>query len=481
MKYLTQLALDAAVLHGASYADIRIIHSNNQRIFVKNGEVETLNNTDSIGFGIRVIANGSWGFASSSIVTKPEIKIVAKRAVEIAKASATLRKDSVRLAQEPVHQDIWTSPYLIDPFKVPLEEKLDLLFEIDGILRKDDKIKVAESSMNFWREHQWLATTEGTFIEQILLRSGAGFSATAVDGPNVQVRSYPASFGGQYKQMGYEFILGTPFVENAERVREEAVALLSAPDCPVGEMDLIIGGGQLALQIHESIGHPSELDRVLGMEANYAGTSFLTTDLYRDYNYGSPIVNIVADATVPTGIGTFGYDDDGVQAQRYHMIQNGLYKMYLTNRELAHVVGDSRSRGCNRADGYNNIPMIRMINISLMPVQGTLDQLIADTKNGLYVENNKTWSIDQRRLNFQFTTEIGWEIKNGKKMRMVKNPTYQGITPKFWQSCDAICGEDEWQLWGVPNCGKGQPGQRAEMSHGAAPSRFKKVTVGVRK
>ena len=281
--------------------------------------------------------------------------------------------------------------------------------------------------------------------------------------------------------MGYEFILSTPFVENAERVREEAVALLSVPDCPVGEMDLIIGGGQLALQIHESIGHPSELDRVLGMEANYAGTSFLTTDLYRDYNYGSPIVNVVADATVPTGIGTFGYDDDGVRAQRYHMIQNGLYKMYLTNRELAHVIGDKRSRGCNRADGYSSIPMIRMINISLMPVHGTLDGLIADTKNGLYIENNKTWSIDQRRLNFQFTTEIGWEIKNGKKLRMVKNPTYQGITPKFWQSCDAICGEEEWQLYGVPNCGKGQPGQRAEMSHGAAPSRFKKVTVGVRK
>jgi len=232
MKNLTQLALDAAVLHGASYADIRIIQSKNQRIYVKNGEVETLNNTESIGFGIRVIANGSWGFASSSIVTKPEIKIVAKRAVEIAKASATLRKDSVRLAPEPVQQDIWTSPYLIDPFKVPLEEKLDLLFKIDSILRKDEKIKVAESEMNFWREHQWLATTEGTFIEQILLRSGAGYYATAVDGPNVQTRSYPQSHGGQHTQMGYEFILSTPFVENAERVREEAVALLSAPDCP---------------------------------------------------------------------------------------------------------------------------------------------------------------------------------------------------------------------------------------------------------
>jgi len=481
MKDLTQLALDAAILHGASYADIRIIHLTRQNLEVKNGDLDTLNNGDYLGFGIRVIANGSWGFASSSIVTKNEIKKIARQAVEIAKASATLRMNSVKLALEPFHEDIWTSPYIIDPFKVSIEEKLGLLYEIDGILRKDKKIKVAESSMSFQREHQWMATTEGTFIEQILLRSGGGYSATAVNGPNVQVRSYPASFGGQYAQMGYEVILGTPFIDNAERVREEAIALLDAPDCPVGEKDLILEGSQLALQIHESIGHPSELDRVLGMEANYAGTSFLTTDLYKDFHYGSPIVNVIADATVPTGLATFGYDDDGVRAQRYHMIQNGLYKMYLTNRELAHVVGDARSRGCNRADGYDNIPMIRMVNISLMPVQGTLDDLIADTNDGILMETNKTWSIDQRRLNFQFTTEMGWEIKNGKKVRMLKNPTYQGITPTFWQSCDAICGEEEWQLWGVPNCGKGQPGQTAEMSHGAAPARFKKVTVGVKK
>ena len=481
MKDFTELALDTAISCGASYADIRIIDSKSQSIGVKNGEIETMNNDNSLGFGIRVIANGSWGFASSSNLTKNEIKRTATLAVKVAKASATLRKESVKLAFEPVHNDIWTSPYLINPFNVPLEDKVDLLYKIDKILRKDKLIKVAESGMNFWNEHQWLATSEGTYIEQNLLRSGCGYSATAVEGKEVQRRSYPESHGGQHIQMGYEFILATPLLENAERVREEAIALLSAPDCPVGKKDLIIGGGQLALQIHESIGHPSELDRVLGMEANYAGRSFITTDLYKNFHYASPIVNVVADATVPTGLATFGYDDDGVQAQRYHIIQNGLYKMYLTNREFAHTIDENRSRGCNRADGYDNIPMIRMINISLMPVSGSLDDLIADTKDGLFVECNKTWSIDQRRLNFQFTTEIGWEIKNGKKVRMVKNPTYQGITPKFWQSCDAICGEEEWMLYGVPNCGKGQPGQRAEMSHGAAPARFRKVTVGVKK
>ena len=481
MKDFAQLALDTAISCGASYADIRIIDSKSQSIGVKNGEIETMNNSNSLGFGIRVIANGSWGFASSSNLTKNEIKRTATLAVKVAKASATLRKESVQLTPEPVHNDIWTSPYLINPFNVPLEDKVDLLYKIDAVLRKDKLIKVAESGMDFWNEHQWLATSEGTFIEQNLLRCGCGYSATAVEGNEVQRRSYPESHGGQHIQMGYEFILATPLLENAERVREEAIALLSAPDCPVGKKDLIIGGGQLALQIHESIGHPSELDRVLGMEANFAGRSFITTDLYKDFHYGSPIVNVVADATVPTGLATFGYDDDGVRAQRYHIIQNGLYKMYLTNREFAHVIDENISRGCNRADGYDNIPMIRMINISLMPVSGYLDDLISDTKDGLFIECNKTWSIDQRRLNFQFTTEIGWEIKNGKKVRMVKNATYQGITPKFWQSCDAICGEEEWMLYGVPNCGKGQPGQGAEMSHGAAPARFRKVTVGVKK
>lgn len=481
MKDFTELALDTAISCGASYADIRIIDSKSQSIGVKNSEIETMNNSNSLGFGIRVIANGSWGFASSSNLTKNEIKRTSLLAVQIAKASATLRKESVKLAPEPVQNDIWTSPYLINPFNMPLEDKVDLLYKIDKILRKDKLIKVAESGMNFWNEHQWLATSEGTYIEQNLLRSSCGYSATAVEGKEVQRRSYPESHGGQHTQMGYEFILATPLLENAERVREEAIALLSAPCCPVGRKDLIIGGGQLALQIHESIGHPSELDRVLGMEANYAGRSFITTDLYKDFHYASPLVNVVADATVPTGLATFGYDDDGVRAQRYHIIQNGLYKMYLTNREFAHVIDENRSRGCNRADGYDNIPMIRMINISLMPVSGSLDDLISDTKDGLFIESNKTWSIDQRRLNFQFTTEIGWEIKNGKKVRMVKNPTYQGITPKFWQSCDAICGEEEWMLYGVPNCGKGQPGQSAEVSHGAAPARFRKVTVGIKK
>jgi len=243
--------------------------------------------------------------------------------------------------------------------------------------------------------------------------------------------------------------------------------------------DLILDGSQLALQIHESIGHPSELDRVLGTEANYAGTSFLTIDKLGKLQYGSPIVNVVADSTIPNGLATVGYDDEGVEAQRWHLIKNGIFVGYLTSRETASAIGEERSRGCMRADGWSRIPLIRMTNISLMPGECTLDELINDTKDGVYMETNKSWSIDQRRINFQFATELGWRIKNGKKVEPLKNPSYQGITVEFWNSCDAICNEDHFVLWGINNCGKGQPSQRAQMSHGAAPARFRKVRVGV--
>lgn len=215
------------------------------------------------------------------------------------------------------------------------------------------------------------------------------------------------------------------------------------------------------------------------MEANYAGTSFATTEKLHKFRYGSEIVNLVADSTVPTGLATIGYDDDGVRAQRWHIVKNGILNGYHTNRELAHVIGEERSKGCNRADGYDNIPIIRITNLSLMPGSWELDDLIKDTKDGIFMDTNRSWSIDQKRLNFQFGTEIAWEIKNGKKTRLLRNANYQGITPEFWNSCDAICNENYWQLIGVPNCGKGQPGQRAEMSHGCAPARFRNVMVGV--
>lgn len=481
MKKLTDLALKSARAKGAFYTDIRIISLETENIMVRNGRIGAMDHNESFGFGVRVLTNGSWGFASSSTISPAEISRISALAVEIAQASARLKKEDVMLTYEPTYTDKWQTPYVINPFLVPMDQKLNLLMQIDTILRKNSKIKVAQSSMGFRRERQWLATSEGSFIEQMLLRSGAGYSATAVDKGDSQVRSYPSSFGGQYMSMGYELINSMKLLENAERTREEALMLLKAKPCPSGKMDLILGGSQLGLQIHESMGHPTELDRVFGTEESFAGRSFLTTDKYKSgYKYGSPIVNLVADGTVPGGLATIGYDDDAVRAQRRHLVQDGIFTGYQTNREFAPKIGDKKSTGCCRADGFNRIAMIRNNNISLMPGEWELDDLIKDTKNGIYMETNRSWSIDQLRLNFQFGCEIGWLVKNGKKTTPVKNPTYQGITPEFWASCDAICNENHWVLWGVPNCGKGEPSQTAEMSHGAAPTRFRNVTVGVK-
>jgi len=243
---------------------------------------------------------------------------------------------------------------------------------------------------------------------------------------------------------------------------------------------LIIDGSQLALQVHESCGHPIELDRVFGTEASYAGMSFLTLDKLNNFRYGSDIVNIVADSTVPGGLGTFGYDDEGIKAQRVPIVTNGMFVGYLTSRETAAKI-NQQSNGAMRADGWNKIPLIRMTNVNLEPGTWKFDDLISDTEDGIYVETNRSWSIDDKRLNFQFGTEIAWEIKNGKLGRMFKNPTYTGITPQFWASCDAICNKSYWKMWGTPNCGKGEPPQTAHVGHGTAPSRFRNIKVGVMK
>ena len=481
MKELTQIAVDRATSLGASYSDIRIIATKREDITVRNGEIADFERQDDLGFGIRVVVDGAWGFASSHNVTKAEIERVAALAVDIAKASSSLKVKDVKLASEDVYQEKWQTPFVEDPFKVSLEEKLGLLFQIDEILRKAPQIKVAESTLSFANEHQFFRTSEGTYVDQNLMRSGAGYLVHSVNGGDMQTRSYPNSFRGQFMSLGYELVRGLPLVQNAERIREEAVALLSAKPCPSGKTTLILDGSQLGLQIHESVGHATELDRVLGMEANYAGTSFATPEKLGNFTYGSPIVNLFCDTTIPGGLATIGFDDDGVRAQRWHIVKDGRFVGYQYNRELAHTIGKTRSSGNNRADGWDNIPIVRITNLSLEPGDWERDDLIADTDDGIWMETNKSWSIDQRRLNFQFGCEVGWEIKKGKKGAMLKNPTYQSITPEFWKSCDAICNQNHFVLWGVHNCGKGQPGQRAEMSHGAAPTRFRNIEVGVAK
>ncbi|MCK9225133.1 MAG: TldD/PmbA family protein [Candidatus Muirbacterium halophilum] len=478
MKNLAEIAVNKCKILGAEYADIRIVEMKDEELRVKNGKISDVTNAVSLGYGIRVIVDGAWGFAASSVMNTKDIEKTAELAVRIGKASSMKINKKVKLSKEKPYIDRWNSPYMIDPFKVGMDEKLGLLFEIDEILRKDKKIKNAESYMWFNREHQWFLSSEGSFIEQELLRSGGGFSVTSSDGNTFQKRSYPASFG-QYVQGGYEVIYGLKLIEGAEKTREEAIELLTAENCPSGKKDLIIVGEQLALQIHESVGHATELDRVLGLEANYAGRSFVNIEKKGNFKYGSDIVNIVADPTAPTGLGTYGYDDDGVRAHRFHVIKNGIFENFLGNREFAHEQIENFSRACNRAEGWINIPIVRMPNLSLMPGSYKYEDLIKDTEDGIIVSTVKSWSIDQYRYNFQFGMEIAWLIENGKITKTVKNPTYQGITPEFWGSCDAICNEDYWKFWGVPNCGKGQPGQRAEMSHGCAPARFRKIEVGI--
>ena len=265
----------------------------------------------------------------------------------------------------------------------------------------------------------------------------------------------------------------------APRVAAEAIELLTAPACPSGKRDLILNGDQLALQIHESAGHPTELDRALGHELNFAGFSFMTPDQRGTLRYGSPLVNIVADSVTPGAVGTFGFDDEGVPAQRWHLVKDGIFTGYLDSRETAAALGLPAGHGCMRASGWNRVPIVRMVNVSLAPGDSSLEEIIADTEDGVLMESNRSWSIDHLRLNFQFGTEVGWEIRGGKRGRLLKNCTYQGRTPEFWGACDRIAGPDEWKMWGVLNCGKGQPGQVMETGHGCAPARFRGVNIGV--
>ncbi len=480
MKELTDNFLNAAQTFGVQYGDIRVIERAHEGIAVKNGKVEELQRDSDSGFGVRVLHKGCWGFASSRELSANEVARITKLAVEIAEASATLKKEDVRLVDEPAHKETWATPVQEDPFAVSIEDKLKLLLAANEEMRKVEGITNATSSADCFREHQWFANTEGSDIEQTIIEAGGGIEAVAVRGNEFQRRSYPNSFRGQYHTAGFEVVRSYDLVGNAQRIATEAVQLLDADECPSTTTTLVLDGPQLALQVHESIGHPIELDRVLGSEAAYAGMSFVTLEKKGSFKYGSDIMHVTADATLPGGLGSFGFDDDGVQAQRVDIIKDGVFLDYLTNRETAHIVGNSRSNGTNRADGWNRIPIIRMTNINLEPGEGSFDDLIADTKDGVYMSTNRSWSIDDRRVNFQFGTEIAWEIVNGKLGRMLKNPNYTGITPRFWGSLDRICGPEEWVIWGTPNCGKGQPSQTAHVAHGVAPSRFRNVQIGIR-
>src|SRR6476646_4494269 len=481
MSDLTDRALDTASAQGAAYADARVVRRLEESISIKSGRVEGVASGESEGFGVRVLVDGAWGFAASHVLTAAEADKVADEAVRIARASATALRAQTQLDDRPPAHGTYETPFEEDPFAVPLESKIgDLLAADEGAARVKG-IAFTESSYAAQREWKTFAATDGSLTEQVITHVGAGIEANAVDGAEHQRRSYPDS-GGGWGGGGYEIVRRLGLAERAEPLAAEAVELLTAPQCPSGRFTIILDPSQLYLQVHESCGHPTELDRVFGTEASYAGTSFLTPDkLAEGFMYGSELVTIVADATAAGGMGTFGWDDEGVAAQSVPLIQNGRFVGYQSSRETAPRVG-LQSSGGMRADGWNRIPLIRMTNVNMLPVPGmSFDEIVADTDDGLLLANNRSWSIDDRRLNFQFATEVAWEIKGGKKSKLYKNATYTGITYEFWRSCDAVGDERSFVMLGTPNCGQGEPSQTARVGHAVPGARFRNVQVGVGK
>ncbi|MDY6855820.1 MAG: TldD/PmbA family protein [Thermodesulfobacteriota bacterium] len=488
LRNFTEKVLHFAQLKGASYADVRVVpFENREEILVKNGRVENLNYFETRGFGVRVIYDGAWGFASSYRLDEKEIRKQVEKAIDIAKASAITRKWPVQLSKEEVvEKGYYKTPVLRDPFEVPIDEKVSLLLKADSLMvEMSKKIKFTKGALRFVKTEKVFANTEGAYIIQEITQSGGGIIAKAVDGKEVQARSYPKR-DGNFACMGYEFIDEMNLTNHSQRIAHEALQLLKAENCPEGETTVILKPSQLYLQIHESIGHPIEADRILGSEITYAGGSFITgiLDQLGSYRYGSNRVTIVADAMQRGSFGTFGYDDEGVPAKRTYIIKDGILTGLLTSRETIDTLNKKlrrtffeKSNGTCRASSWNRIPLIRMTNISLMPGTWDMEDMISDTDKGFIFDTNVSWSIDDERRNFSFGTEICWEIKNGKIIRPLKNPIYMGITPVFWRSCDAICNEGHFEWYGTPNCGKGQPGQIMNVGHGACPARFRKVKV----
>ena len=463
----------------ARYAELRFVSERNERLRVRDGRPEQASTGGTRGVGIRVLGEKTWGFACTPDVSEAALAAAADRAARIAAASAPLARAPAAFPEAAAARGTYETRVLRDPFAIPLDEKMAALdAPVRELLRGGKPVSSASAWMEWVRLEKRLLTTEGTDTTQRFTYGGAGMEVHALGDDGVsQRRSYPTWQGSEGFQGGWEKLDALDLVGHAPEIRDEAVALLTAPACPEGTRDLILDASQVALQIHESCGHPTELDRALGSEISLAGGSFLQPRMLGKLRYGSDLVTLVADSTSEGGMGTFGWDDEAVAAGRHPLVERGTFVDYLSSRETAAALGRP-STGTMRADGWNRPPLIRMVNVSLEPKKGSLDDLLADTKDGIYMLVDKSWSIDDLRLNFQFSCEAAWEIKNGKKTRLLRDPRYTGITPEFWRSCDAICGPDEWRLFGISTCGKGDPMQIMQVGHGAAPARFRAVSVG---
>jgi TldD protein len=478
VRELCGQAIDVALGSGAGYADARAVARRVQNVATKNGEVESVSDGETEGIGVRVLVDGAWGFACDRRLSDGGAREAAERAVAFARASASRARRRVELAPTQAEKGGYRTPAKRDPIEVPLSEKVDLCLRAEAGM-KHETVEITQASIRAQRERRAFRSSEGADVEQEFFECGAGIDALAIGDGRVQIRSYPSAHGGSSAQAGWEYVENLELEREAPRVGEEAAALLRAEPCPSGVTTIVLDSEQMVLQVHESVGHPTELDRVYGTEAAYAGTSFLKPDDLGSLRYGSERMNVTADSTTPGGLGTFGYDDEGVPADRQPVVERGLLRGFLTSRETAAMIGVGHG-GSMRADGWSRMPLVRMTNLHLEPGEGTFDDLLADVDDGIYMCTNKSWSIDDKRLNFQFGTQIAWEIKDGKLGRMLRDATYMGVTPVFWAGLDAVAGKDEWRLYGLTNCGKGQPGQHAHVSHGTAPGRFRNVQVGVR-
>jgi TldD protein len=469
-------AIDAALGAGAQYADARAVARRGQTVATKNGRVEDLSDRETEGIGVRVLVGAAWGFASDRRLDEQGARDAALRACAFARAAAG--RHSRALAPVEARSGEYRTAVEIDPFSVPLADKVALCLRAEEALHRPE-IKVAQAAVRAQRERKLFLSTEGARVEQEIVECGGGIDAMAVGDDLFQVRSYPTSHGGSSAQAGWEYVEALGLEREAPRIAEQAAALLHAEECPAGRTTVVIDSDQMQLQVHESVGHPIELDRIYGTEAAYAGTSFLKPGDLGSLRYGSAHMNVTADPTTPGGLGTFAFDDEGVSAQREPIVVEGVLRGFLTSRETAAQLGAGRG-GSMRADGWSRMPLVRMTNLHLDPGERTLEELIGEVDDGIYLENNRSWSIDDKRLNFQFGTQIAWKIRRGKLAEMLRDATYTGVTPVFWGSLDGVAGPAEWRMQGLTNCGKGQPGQHAHVSHGASPARFRNVQVGVK-
>jgi TldD protein len=476
MRDACAAAVDAALGAGASYVDARAVVRRSQSVATKNGRVETLTDAETEGVGVRVLVAGAWGFASDRRLSPEGARAAALRAYDFAAAAGGATQRA--LAPVEARSGSYRTTIERDPFTVPLDEKVALCLRAEEALRHPD-VKVAEASIRAQSEQKIFLSSDGIEFEQELVECGGLIEAVAVGDGVVQVRAYPSTHVGSSAQAGWEYVEELALEREAPRVAEQAASLLRADECPSKVTTVVIDAEQMQLQVHESVGHPTELDRVYGTEAAYAGTSFLSPADLGTLRYGSEHMNITADSTTPGGLGSFAFDDEGVPATREAIVAEGVLRGFLTSRETAAQLGQGRG-GSMRADGWARMPLVRMTNLHLEAGTGSLEELISEVDEGIYLETNRSWSIDDKRLNFQFGTQMAWEIKNGKLGRLYRDATYTGVTPVFWGSLDRVAGPEEWVMHGLTNCGKGQPGQHAHVSHGASPARFRNVQIGVK-